>query len=82
MYSTTQWREMEQAGAVFLPAAGSRAGNTVSSVGDVGYYWTRTTYNKTHSYALGFSLNDKITGPSVSIRRYTGCSIRLVRDVE
>lgn len=82
VYSTLQWSEMDLAGAVFLPCAGSRGGNTVSEVGDAGYYWTCTGYNKTHAIVMGFADNDKITGPAVAVRRYLGASVRLVRDIE
>ena len=57
IYSTSQWAQMEAAGAVFLPGAGEREydyyydenGNPIPfnvfySVGYWGQYWTSTTY--------------------------------------
>ena len=35
---------MENAGCVFLPAAGSRDGNSVSNAGTAGTYWWSTHY--------------------------------------
>jgi fibronectin type 3 domain-containing protein len=36
----TQWSSLEAAGAVFLPAVGSRNETSVYSVGFLGYYWS------------------------------------------
>ena len=39
-YTLDQWALMEEAGAIFLPCAGSRYGTTISFVGNYGYYST------------------------------------------
>ncbi|MBQ8056670.1 MAG: hypothetical protein IJ270_07670 [Paludibacteraceae bacterium] len=43
-YNSSEWKKMEEAGAVFLPAAGYRDfGNNgiyVDDCGEIGYYWT------------------------------------------
>lgn len=42
-YSLEQWDKMEKAGAIFLPAAGSRTGTSVDgNIGISGFYWTAT----------------------------------------
>ena len=41
-YTENQWAPMEAAGAVFLPAAGSRFSKNVSEVNEKGYYWSAT----------------------------------------
>ena len=38
--TAAQWRTLEQYGAVFLPAAGSRYGTQVSNPGARGHYWS------------------------------------------
>ena len=42
-YTLAEWEKMEEAGAVFLPAAGIRYADEVSPwVGERGYYWSAT----------------------------------------
>ncbi len=43
-YTVADWTKMETAGCVFLPAAGSRDGNSVSYAGTTGTYWWSTHY--------------------------------------
>ncbi len=47
-YTVAQWAMMEAAGAVFLPAAGYRAGSSVgvTDIGKGGYYWSTTATDK------------------------------------
>lgn len=42
--SLSQWSKMEEAGAVFMPAAGCREETDIRQVGEVGYYWSSTPY--------------------------------------
>lgn len=75
-YDTSAWATMEGAGAVFLPAAGSRGGTDVSGVGEFGNYWS-TDYDEDKAYALTFfdyNVNPESNGP-----RFYGLSVRLVR---
>ena len=77
-YTLTQWSLMEEAGAVFLPAAGMRIDSTVSFLGQTGHYWLSQHYGKHLAYAIGF------TNFGVQIDSYersTGFSVRLVKDV-
>ncbi len=46
-FTLEQWRKMEAAGAVFLPAAGVRQGAKVSLTQEFGYYWTATAGDNT-----------------------------------
>lgn len=66
------WTKMENAGAVFLPAAGQRSGTTVSTVGTAGYYWTGT--DKTCTYFVAGSVS-----ASTTLNYYIGASVRLVQ---
>lgn len=77
-FTLEQWAKLEAAGAVFLPASGSRGGSNVNGVQDRGYYWYATTYGPDVAYYLeigpmGFSNN----GGS----RRLGYSVRLVQDL-
>lgn len=78
-YTTTQWAYMELAGALFLPAAGSRSGTSVSSPGSVGFYWSSTANGTSYAYSLHFYgsyLQPLYTGSS----RNSGRSVRLAHD--
>jgi len=74
------WMLMENAGCVFLPAAGSRYQTTVFMTGPVaGYYWSNS------NIAGNTATNIAITPSSLSqvnSTRYSGYAVRLVRDVE
>jgi len=75
-YSLTQWAAMEAAGAIFLPAAGSRYVQRVDGVGVVGGYWSSTSNGEDNAYCLDFH------GAEISTEYNTGChfglSVRLV----
>ena len=77
-YTLAQWAQMEAAGAVFLPAAGSRYGTDVYDVGCYGFYWSSTPYNEGYAYSMVFySLDLYATYGSY---RYYGFSVRPVQD--
>lgn len=83
-YTALQWKKMEEAGAVFLPATGYRDGTNVWKLGTNGRYWSSSKENpgmpesKTWWYmehtANGFGC--KTTAPNY------GLSVRLVKLVE
>ncbi len=75
-YDATAWAKMEAAGAVFLPAAGSRYGTGVNDVGLNGYYWSSTAYNAIYARDVYF-LEDNVD-PGYNNRRNYGRSVRLV----
>ena len=78
-YTAEQWRTMEEAGAVFLPAPGCRAGTEVINVNLAGYYWSSTPSNlggeAYYLYISSYGLN-----PHYSNGRHNAISVRLVRD--
>ncbi len=79
--SVSQWSILEDAGAVFLPAAGDRQGDYVSNVGSGGYYWSASydTYNG-EVYHMWFNGSYfELYGWS---NRGDGHSVRLVRSVQ
>lgn len=76
-YTKEQWSVMESAGAVFLPAAGSRYGSDVSNVGSYGYYWSSTPSGTSYAYYLYFG--SYYLSPQDYRNRSRGQSVRLVR---
>ena len=88
VYSRDEWRDMEDAGAVFLPAAGNRPSSTsgISNVGTNGFYWTSTGHNNNGMCAYSFKFGG--TGSSsyaynanYESERHHGLSVRLVYEV-
>ncbi len=79
-YTWWEWNILEAQGAVFLPAAGSRYGVAVSSVGSYGGYWS-STYGSS-SLAYSFSFDSSSVGASSGYRRCSGLSVRLVQEVK
>ena len=78
--TTSQWSVLEQHGAIFLPAAGSRNGTSLSDVGSKGYFWSAT--HDQSQYAYGPYFNDSGLDSESGSRRYRGFSVRLVRALE
>ena len=77
VYTTAQWMVLERAGAIFLPAAGSREGTSVSSAGESGLYCPSTYYSSGATQGIAFTAN--LVDFSI-LYRYLGTSVRLVRD--
>ena len=79
-YTAVQFAALEEAGVVFLPAAGYRNDASVSYVGCYGYYWSSTAKSSTSAYYLSFfssSLN-----PASNNNCNFGRSVRLVTEVK
>ena len=76
-YTREQWSVMEDNGAVFLPAAGSRIGTDVDGVGSNGRYWSATPYYP--YYACGLNFSSGGLDPQDFDNRGSGRSVRLVR---
>ena len=74
------WQKLEAAGAVFLPASGSRGGSLVSNVRYDGYYWSATPYDS--GLADGFSFGSDAAGTSSLWGRSYGRAVRLVQDLD
>jgi len=71
--TATQWATLEQHGAVFLPAAGSRDGG---NVGIRGNYWSASCGGGGGAYLVSF-IDSGVYPQSLSFRDY-GFSVRLV----
>ena len=78
--SASQWNTLEQAGAVFLPAAGSRNWASVNDVGSGGYYWS-ASYDGS-GYAWGVYFHGSYLYTDNSSSRCSGRSVRLVAPAE
>ena len=76
-YTSEQWSEMEQSGAVFLPASGFRDG-TMALVGDHGNYWSSTGDYGTSAHNI--YLSTSIFDPNSMDMRIRGHSVRLVKE--
>ena len=75
--TVSQWSTLEQAGAVFLPAAGYRYdGTSIDQVGSLGQYWTASGHTCLEALRLAFfDLNHGTYG---YYYRCNGLSVRLV----
>ena len=79
-YTLSQWAAMEEAWAVFLPAAGSRFSKNVSEVNQKGYYWSATHAEEDgKAHYIYFRSNGYSVSGATSVS--CGYSVRLVRDV-
>ena len=76
-FTAEQWSKLESAGAVFLPATGTRYGSGVEDV-QCGYYWSATEYNS--GIAKSFHVRSHETRMGTRLRFY-GQSVRLVKDL-
>ena len=77
-YDSANWAKMESAGAVFLPAAGRRAGSLVSVVGVSGFYWSSTAIDEYRAYLVGFDSSSVY--PDYRGHRNLGFSVRLITE--
>ena len=77
-----QWSKMEEAGAVFLPAAGIREGAKVHAVYAAGGYWLSGVHpnNMDYTYNIYICANCRDNW-SDETQRYYGYSVRLVKDI-
>ena len=76
-YTIAQWKKMEEAGAVFLPAAGYRDGTTIKEVTEIGSYWLYSTSVTAYSQIMGFTDHSMV--PFSVQLNYCGLAVRLVR---
>ena len=79
VYSERQWKEMEQVGAVFLPAVGNLTYNDKEwGRNTYGRYWAASSSDdKTMGDAVIFSVDNVSNGTD---RRSNGLAVRLVRE--
>ncbi len=78
-FSLEQWRKLETAGAVFLPASSSRYGTSVNNVQEYGHYKSATPNDSDLAYYLYFMPTGVRTNSGY---RSYGQAVRLVKDVK
>ncbi|MCQ2316671.1 MAG: DUF1566 domain-containing protein [Bacteroidales bacterium] len=78
-YSGDTWTSMEEAGVVFLPAAGYRSGTDVKNVGTHGYYWSSTPNSGAAGQASFTNFTSDNVNPQGNQYCRNGYSVRLVR---
>ncbi len=76
----TQWSTLEQHGAVFLPAAGYRNGNSVYRVSSYGEYWSSSYSGGSSARLVSFLVSSLYTGYMDD--RVIGHSVRLARSLQ
>lgn len=79
-YSLDQWESMEQAGAVFLVAAGRRNGTDLAWQNSRCIYWSGTA-NDNSSARLIFIISGAMTSDGAD-QIHSGASVRLVRNAQ
>lgn len=81
--TASQWSTLEQHGAVFLPAAGSRTGSSVYQAGYKADYWSASSHDNSDSYgAYVVYFDGGSLVPHLSSSRYAGHSVRLACDAQ
>ena len=78
--SDEEWANLENEGAVFLPAAGYREGSNVNVSGSHGLYWSLSLDNDDPNYAYGLDFYVYVWTGELDL--YHGVSVRLVRHVD
>ena len=78
-FTLYQWQQLERAGAVFLPAAGSRSNKRVDFVQGSGSYWTSTSMSSTPAYHI--YIHSNFLSLNQGTDRYVGNPVRLVQDL-
>ena len=81
-YTLQQWESMQEAGAVFLPAAGWRCGTEISNVSNWVAYWTTTARVEDTAYNIFFNYPNNSYDVHDDSYRHRGLPVRLVRDAE
>ena len=76
--SASLWEIFETKGAVFLPAADGRNGNSIWDSQKYGYYWSSTHYENYCAYFV--FITESILDVEELYNRYHGQSVRLVQD--
>ena len=73
-----QWQLMEAAGAVFLPATGTRIGANIYFFNECCYYWSATSFNSNYAFYINVSASESYM---TNNGRSTGQAVRLVKDL-
>lgn len=81
-YTLEQWEHMEEAGAIFLPAAGYREGAAFGTQNEFGAYWSASPVNADYpNCALSLIFNENELHCNAGVSRSYAFSVRLVQDL-
>lgn len=81
IYTLSEWQKMEEAGAVFFPAAGIRnTGYKLTKVQSQGAYWTSTKNGSRYAYQM--VVTSFGVSPRAGSSRCNGYSVRLVFELK
>ena len=81
-YDGDAWTSMEDAGCVFLPAAGYRNGTKVNTAGSTGHYWSTSTRTTASSFVHMLLITSSAVNSDSFSARFIGSSVRLVCPAE
>ena len=79
-YDNASWSKMEEAGAVFLPAAGRRTGNGIYNHGNDCDYWSSTPNGSTKAFNVDLTKGKKLIPRDDSPRKH-GFAVRLIKNI-
>lgn len=77
-FTLDQWAVMEEAGAIFLPAAGNARDGILSGQGTEGFYWSTSPYDDLGAWNVAF--HSAGIGAVYGHNKSHGYSVRLVRE--
>ena len=80
-YTLPQWALLENSGAVFLPCAGGRSTNIISSLQTWGNYWTTTSSLDSKTAYIFRVTSNSLSCNASNKYRYSGFGVRLVKNV-
>lgn len=80
-FNRIDWKKMEDAGAIFLPAADARMGNFISFEQYRGFYWSSTCLGAEYAWSLCI-MPFNVSFPEFNTNVASGLSVRLVQDVK
>ena len=75
----SDWSVLKEAGAIFLPRAGWRAGSSITNENSVGYYWSSSATDDANASSFVVYV---FCGIASNTPKCNGLSVRLVRVVE
>jgi hypothetical protein len=80
-FSLDQWLKLEEAGAIFLPAAGNRIGVSIFNLQESGNYWSASEDGLYSAYLVSYYSYEAYVWTDGDMRG-VGFSVRLVKDVK
>ncbi len=78
-YSIADWNKMEEAGAIFLPAAGRLTDKKVYRAGSDCDYWSSTSKSNSHAYNVDLTKGNSLVPQDYSPKTH-GFAVRLIKN--